>query len=202
MLIIRTFQHVLMGNAALEKVIRTTDLASRKPWLPDALHRNFLSALDLAVPGFVLGRAGGKIHRIVSSRRPISPCGQRRILKQGFIGPMLEHSGSPVRARSIGQQPFKTESNRAIQRVAHQPLDPYTLYKPSGIVRIPEIVVLQAQCMEKRIIFSADFGCTPPKQEIAAVVPPFLTAVRSRGYGAISNFCFGGTPPMAVFGRS
>ncbi|WP_186104186.1 LysR family transcriptional regulator, partial [Burkholderia gladioli] len=28
------------------------------------------------------------------------------------------------------------------------------------------------------------------------VVPPFLTAVRSRGYGAISNFCFGGTPPM------
>ncbi|MBU9217534.1 hypothetical protein KTD55_26055 [Burkholderia gladioli] len=34
------------------------------------------------------------------------------------------------------------------------------------------------------------------------VVPPFLTAVRSRGYGAISNFCFGGTPPMAVFGRS
>ncbi|WP_208452452.1 hypothetical protein, partial [Burkholderia gladioli] len=33
-------------------------------------------------------------------------------------------------------------------------------------------------------------------EPVTPVVPPFLTAVRSRGYGAISNFCFGGTPPM------
>ena len=34
------------------------------------------------------------------------------------------------------------------------------------------------------------------------VVPPFLTGFRSRGYAAMGNFCFGGMPPMAVFGRS
>jgi uncharacterized protein YbjT (DUF2867 family) len=34
------------------------------------------------------------------------------------------------------------------------------------------------------------------------VVPPLLTEFRSRGHAAMGNFCFGGTPPMAVFGRS
>ncbi|MGF6727787.1 hypothetical protein P3T43_007179, partial [Paraburkholderia sp. GAS41] len=31
------------------------------------------------------------------------------------------------------------------------------------------------------------------------VVPPLLTEFRSRGHAAMGNFCFGGTPPMAVF---
>ena len=35
-----------------------------------------------------------------------------------------------------------------------------------------------------------------------SVVPPLLTEFRSRGHAAMGNFCFGGTPPMAVFGRS
>jgi hypothetical protein len=34
------------------------------------------------------------------------------------------------------------------------------------------------------------------------VVPPLLTEFRSRGHAAMGNFCFGGMPPMAVFGRS
>ncbi|WP_206002610.1 response regulator [Paraburkholderia antibiotica] len=37
---------------------------------------------------------------------------------------------------------------------------------------------------------------------VVAVAPPLLTEFRSRGHAAMGNFCFGGTPPMAVFGRS
>nr|WP_244124552.1 DUF2778 domain-containing protein [Burkholderia gladioli] len=67
--------------------------------------------------------------------------------------------------------------------------DRFALYRNDG--KIDDVTVISG-------IRRAYFRLHP----VGRVVPPFLTAVRSRGYGAISNFCFGGTPPMAVFGRS
>ena len=36
----------------------------------------------------------------------------------------------------------------------------------------------------------------------AAVIPPFLTVFKSRGYAESASFCFGVIPPRAMFGRS
>jgi hypothetical protein len=51
-------------------------------------------------------------------------------------------------------------------------------------------------------LFHAAIGECHTPDRIARVVPPLLTEFRSRGHAAMGNFCFGGTPPMAVFGRS
>ena len=41
----------------------------------------------------------------------------------------------------------------------------------------------------------------PTGSVIQGVIPPLITEILSRGYAAFSN-CLGGTPPMAVCGRS
>ncbi len=56
-----------------------------------------------------------------------------------------------------------------------------------------------------RDLLAQDIGYALSKRSTcvgAVVVPPFLKVLRGRGHAAMGNFCFGGTPPMAVFGRS
>lgn len=145
MLVVRTFQQVLVGNTAFEEVARTAHLAGRKPWLPDPLDRNLLVAANLAACGFVLRRTGRKRCRIGAAGWPISPCRKGCVFEHGFIGPVLEYAGPAIRTCSVCKHPGISESDRALERVANQSLDPYPLREPGGIHLVRKIGVFQSQ---------------------------------------------------------